>query len=779
MRRPEKVILGFLIISFVWTWQISKIIQPIHNPSNDGLKSFRDKSTTNNPVNIESQLVDLRYQNDMQRSRSTSIYPSNDGLNSFRAMVTTTTQPNANIQSQIKELQYQNDMLRARPSPIQGPVALNKLSKTDQAEFAKYGMTLKFDKENWNKGIGKQGMDFVPALVSEKKLMQRTRIGGWEKVWSSELVDTLIVAVKRGEDIGPKSFPGCALQIQAAMEDYVITMSSPTAVFGMSTSATSTKSKRYLVSGSVSPWIESMILALTSTSKVYVTDYEPITSQDDRIIFIPMSELTSHRPAQLFDVIFSFSTVEHDGLGRQGDAINPHGDLAAMTEYYTLLSPNGILILGTPQLDKELGLVESNRFRLYSPERMSILIKGFEKLGEVMYNSTELADRFQKPIRTVMVKYPMQRQPVWILRKMIHELPLLLEDNKILGKEIQANEQTSKDVLFTRPPLESIINKTTYSVTGDVSWLLDFSVVGLPKCGTTTMMETLRTNETFVLEKERCDLTANRSEMLAESLYTEAPPDPHLKRGIKCPQDLENHYSHWSYTKRYHKAKLIIMIRHPIKWFQSFYNFRVREYYPRTMPETHTMTKGCFKGMQGVCADRANFHDFLWRLGKTDGMIAAMTLPWKEALKIPENKLLSLVRKKPQLYPSKTAIFIAHTEQLAHNVNDTRLSQFTSDVQSFLGLKHAISDVHHISPTKFSQKNKQVRENIEKRVINICDEDHVIIRKKLLDISQRASEWIRTYFLASPDVVVSSKEYFLEILKEWERDPCDDNNVIK
>jgi len=28
----------------------------------------------------------------------------------------------------------------------------------------------------------------------------------------------------------------------------------------------------------------------------------------------------------LFDMVFSFSSIEHDGLGRYGDPLNPNGD---------------------------------------------------------------------------------------------------------------------------------------------------------------------------------------------------------------------------------------------------------------------------------------------------------------------------------------------------------------------------------------------------------------------------------------------------------------------
>jgi hypothetical protein len=57
--------------------------------------------------------------------------------------------------------------------------------------------------------------------------------------------------------------------------------------------------------------------------------------------------------------------------------------------------------------------------------------------------------------------------------------------------------------------------------------------------------------------------------------------------------------------------------------------------------------------------------------------------------------------------------------------------------------------------------------------INICDSNYTELRNILLDMARPASVWIRKYFIESEDVVVSSKEYFKEIIETWMHDPCD------
>ena len=84
----------------------------------------------------------------------------------------------------------------------------------------------------------------------------------------------------------------------------------------------------------------------------------------------------------LYDLIVSFSGLEHDGLGRYGDPIFPDGDLAAMEtlhEIRLLLSPNGTLLLGVPTSNEDDVVFPWHR--ICAPERLPVLLRGFDLVG--------------------------------------------------------------------------------------------------------------------------------------------------------------------------------------------------------------------------------------------------------------------------------------------------------------------------------------------------------------------------------------------------------------
>lgn len=120
-----------------------------------------------------------------------------------------------------------------------------------------------------------------------------------------------------------------------------------------------------------------------------------------------------------------------------------------------------------------------------------------------------------------------------------------------------------------RPPLDSIVQG--WNITGDASWLLQFSVIGFPKCGTSTLMHHLRDHpEIHMFPDERCELSSNQHARLMEDLYNKFPastPTHHFIRGIKCPLDLENSMlSLPNYKKFFPKTDFLVGIRHPVLW---------------------------------------------------------------------------------------------------------------------------------------------------------------------------------------------------------------------
>ena len=83
----------------------------------------------------------------------------------------------------------------------------------------------------------------------------------------------------------------------------------------------------------------------------------------------------------MFDMVVSFSGVEHDGLGRYGDPIHPSGDLAALREIFLSLKHGGLLFLAVPIASEDI--VHKHNHRIYGPRRLPMLARGFQVLGWV------------------------------------------------------------------------------------------------------------------------------------------------------------------------------------------------------------------------------------------------------------------------------------------------------------------------------------------------------------------------------------------------------------
>jgi hypothetical protein len=113
-----------------------------------------------------------------------------------------------------------------------------------------------------------------------------------------------------------------------------------------------------------------------------------------------------------------------------------------------------------------------------------------------------------------------------------------------------------------RPPLDSIL-QGEWNITGDVSWLLHFAVIGHPKCATSTMMKLLGTHpEVSIFQDERCDLAYNQQAKLIRDSYLYLKTN--TTRGFKCPALLESTQLGMRNAIRFFpKMKYIVGIRHP------------------------------------------------------------------------------------------------------------------------------------------------------------------------------------------------------------------------
>ena len=225
-----------------------------------------------------------------------------------------------------------------------------------------------------------------------------------------------------------------------------------------------------------------------------------------------------------------------------------------------------------------------------------------------------------------------------------------------------------------RPPLDAIVQG--WDIIGDSSWLLNFAIAGFPKCGTSTLMYHLENHpEIKVFDYERCEMSGRQYVPLMRDLYKKLPEGNYV-RGIKCPRDMENPQNAIpGYSKVFPRSKLIAGVRHPVLWFESFYNFRVHN--GQKMPDAEKMKGACGGGFNGVCTDRGQFHFQLANLGKT------MLLP-------EENMLMERRRTRRRTVANFTQpVFLYEVSQLS-DTDETRALALRQDLTKFLELKEEI-----------------------------------------------------------------------------------------
>jgi hypothetical protein len=173
-----------------------------------------------------------------------------------------------------------------------------------------------------------------------------------EGYWSKKYINMLTETPSE-----PKDYPNALLDLNNCLINLSINLSD----------------KKILVIGSISPWIECFLLN-KKANIVFTTDINFVNIESDKICFITDNELKDNN----FDLIISYSSIEHIGLGRYGDELNVDGDLLYMDKLFSIINDDTILLIGVPV--SENYLVNENWHRLYDETRILKLLKGFEIL---------------------------------------------------------------------------------------------------------------------------------------------------------------------------------------------------------------------------------------------------------------------------------------------------------------------------------------------------------------------------------------------------------------
>ncbi|CAF0829904.1 unnamed protein product [Adineta ricciae] len=137
--------------------------------------------------------------------------------------------------------------------------------------------------------------------------------------------------------------------------------------------------KSCAVIGAEYPWIEAALLEYNA-SMVTTIEHATIFSNVTRLKTITprafaQKQQSGTRSREFFDSVWSYSSLEHDGLGQYRDPLNPYGDLQTMTKIACILRPGGFLFLGVPLNIKDH--LQYNLYRLYGPIRLPLLYRYF------------------------------------------------------------------------------------------------------------------------------------------------------------------------------------------------------------------------------------------------------------------------------------------------------------------------------------------------------------------------------------------------------------------
>jgi len=110
--------------------------------------------------------------------------------------------------------------------------------------------------------------------------------------------------------------------------------------------------KHAFVIGSETPWLEAQLLAV-GVRHVTTIEYGTIKSEHPDVSTMTPAQVTkkfleSNGTEPSFDVAVTFSSLEHSGLGRYGDTLNPWGDLQAVAKAWCITKSGGSMFLGLP-----------------------------------------------------------------------------------------------------------------------------------------------------------------------------------------------------------------------------------------------------------------------------------------------------------------------------------------------------------------------------------------------------------------------------------------------
>jgi hypothetical protein len=191
----------------------------------------------------------------------------------------------------------------------------------------------------------------VDYYLNRKKDMKSN---GVSATWEAAMIDEEVKHVSTGlyEKIKTSYGPEVTKQIHRFFQDH----------------RDAIQGKHCAVIGSQIPWAEALLLEV-GVARITTVEYATLHSHHDKISTMFPHELPRMAAGDKenhFDCVVSFSSLEHSGLGRYGDPLDPWGDLRTMARLQCVTKPNAAFFIGFPYGDEAICW---NAHRIYGPKR--------------------------------------------------------------------------------------------------------------------------------------------------------------------------------------------------------------------------------------------------------------------------------------------------------------------------------------------------------------------------------------------------------------------------
>lgn len=154
--------------------------------------------------------------------------------------------------------------------------------------------------------------------------------------------------------------------------------------------------KQVVVIGSVHPLYEAIVARLGGRPST--VEFRRIQHDIPGLQTYTVADLQS--TSLQFDCGVTISALEHDGLGRYGDPIDPDGDLKTMRSYKNIIKPGGLMFLSVPVGQDALVW---NSHRIYGPQRLPRLLEGWRLVAqagfdESLFSFGRVGEDYKEPV---------------------------------------------------------------------------------------------------------------------------------------------------------------------------------------------------------------------------------------------------------------------------------------------------------------------------------------------------------------------------------------------